>query len=96
MMENCAKGVHISVMLNEAVDALNVRPGGIYVDGTLGRAGHTREILRKGGRVIGIDRDDDALEAVGMTKYAHHEPHRLSGGQKQRVAIAGIIAMCLS
>lgn len=38
-------------------------------------------------------RVDDALTAVGMTKYAHHEPHRLSGGQKQRVAIAGIIAM---
>lgn len=38
-------------------------------------------------------RVDGALETVGMTKYAHHEPHRLSGGQKQRVAIAGIIAM---
>ena len=38
-------------------------------------------------------RVDYALSAVGMTKYAHHEPHRLSGGQKQRVAIAGIIAM---
>lgn len=38
-------------------------------------------------------RVDEALAAVGMTKYAHHEPHRLSGGQKQRVAIAGIIAM---
>lgn len=38
-------------------------------------------------------RVDAALKAVGMTKYAHHEPHRLSGGQKQRVAIAGIIAM---
>lgn len=38
-------------------------------------------------------RVDAALAAVGMTKYAHHEPHRLSGGQKQRVAIAGIIAM---
>ena len=63
-MESGAKGVHISVMLNEAVDALNVKPGGIYVDGTLGRAGHAREILRRGGRVIGIDRDDDALEAV--------------------------------
>ena len=63
-MESCAKGVHISVMLNEAVDALNVKCGGIYVDGTLGRAGHTREILRRGGRVIGIDRDDDALAAV--------------------------------
>lgn len=38
-------------------------------------------------------RVDEALEIVGMTKYAHHEPHRLSGGQKQRIAIAGIIAM---
>lgn len=38
-------------------------------------------------------RVDEALETVGMTKYARHEPHRLSGGQKQRVAIAGIIAM---
>ena len=49
---------HISVMLAEAVDALNVKSGGMYVDGTLGRAGHAREILRRGGRVIGIDRDD--------------------------------------
>ena len=51
-------GGHVSVMLTEAVDALNVKAGGIYVDGTLGRAGHTREILRRGGRVIGIDRED--------------------------------------
>ena len=57
-------GGHVSVMLNEAVDALNVRAGGIYVDGTLGRAGHTKEIIRRGGKVIGIDRDDDALKAV--------------------------------
>lgn len=38
-------------------------------------------------------RVDDAIEAVGMTQYARHEPHRLSGGQKQRIAIAGVIAM---
>ena len=57
-------GGHVSVMLTEAVDALNVREGGVYVDGTLGRAGHTKEILRRGGKVIGIDRDDDALKAV--------------------------------
>ena len=38
-------------------------------------------------------RVDGALETVGMTRYAKHEPHRLSGGQKQRVAIAGLIAM---
>lgn len=39
------------------------------------------------------ERVDRALATVGMTEYAHHEPHRLSGGQKQRVAIAGVIAM---
>lgn len=39
------------------------------------------------------ERVDMALETVGMTAYAHHEPHRLSGGQKQRIAIAGVIAM---
>ena len=55
---------HISVMLTEAIDALNIKEGGVYVDGTLGRAGHTKEILRRGGKVIGIDRDDDALKAV--------------------------------
>ena len=48
---------------------------------------------------LGIPRDelrvrvDEALATVGMSAYAHHEPHRLSGGQKQRVAIAGVIAM---
>ena len=67
-MGACAKGVHISVMLAEAVDALNVQPGGVFVDGTLGRAGHSMEILRRGGRVIGIDRDDDALAAVENLK----------------------------
>ena len=47
--------------------------------------GVPREELRR--------RVDDALETVGMSAYAKHEPHRLSGGQKQRVAIAGILAM---
>ncbi len=40
-----------------------------------------------------VQRVDEALELVGMTKYRHHAPHRLSGGQKQRVAIAGVLAM---
>lgn len=55
---------HISVLLHETVDSLNVKPDGIYVDCTLGGAGHTSLILSKlgkNGRVIGIDRDDDAL-----------------------------------
>ena len=38
---------HVSVLLHEAVDALNIRPEGVYVDGTLGRAGHSREIARR-------------------------------------------------
>lgn len=56
---------HISVLLYETVDSLNVKPDGIYVDCTLGGAGHTSLILSrlgKDGRVIGIDRDDDALQ----------------------------------
>ena len=61
-------GGHASVMLQEAVDALGVKRNGVYVDGTLGRAGHAKEILRRGGKVIGIDRDDDALKAVRAMK----------------------------
>ena len=55
---------HAPVMLREAVDFLAVKPGGRYVDGTLGRAGHASEIGRRGGPVLGIDRDDDALRDV--------------------------------
>lgn len=54
---------HISVMLNEAVDALDIKPDGIYVDGTAGGAGHSREIAKRlnGGRLIALDRDPDAI-----------------------------------
>ncbi len=55
---------HTSVLLTEAVDALRVEKGGLYVDCTLGGGGHTAEILRRGGRVIGIDRDGEAIEAA--------------------------------
>ncbi len=56
---------HVSVLLNETVDSLNIKPDGIYVDCTLGGAGHTSLVLSRlgaNGRVIGIDRDDDALQ----------------------------------
>ena len=56
---------HISVLLYETVDSLNIKSDGVYVDCTLGGAGHTSLILSRlgeNGRVIGIDRDDDALE----------------------------------
>ncbi len=58
---------HISVLLEETVDALNVRSGGIYVDGTLGGAGHSQEIVKRlhgQGRLIGIDQDAAAIEAA--------------------------------
>ena len=57
---------HNSVLLQECIDALNINPNGIYVDGTLGRAGHSREIVKRlsGGRLIGIDRDDVAISAA--------------------------------
>ena len=53
---------HVTVLLEQTVDMLNVRPGGLYVDLTLGGGGHTALILSRGGRVIGIDRDETAIE----------------------------------
>jgi len=57
---------HNPVLLDACIQALQVRSGGVYVDGTLGRAGHSREIARKltTGRLICIDRDDAAIEAA--------------------------------
>ena len=57
---------HKSVLLDECIEALNLRPDGIYVDGTLGRAGHSREIAKHltTGRLICIDRDIAAIEAA--------------------------------
>lgn len=58
---------HISVLLNECLEGLNIRPDGIYVDGTLGGAGHSGQIAKRlsTGRLIGIDRDWVALKAAG-------------------------------
>ncbi len=57
---------HIPIMLNECIENLNIKPNGIYVDGTLGGAGHSSEIVKRlssDGLLIGIDRDTEALEA---------------------------------
>ena len=60
---------HISVLLNETVDNLLAKPGGIYVDGTLGGGGHASEVLKRmngSGRYIGIDQDADAIKAASL------------------------------
>lgn len=57
---------HKSVLLDETIDNLNIRPDGIYVDGTLGGAGHSEQIAKRltSGRLIGIDQDEDAIAAA--------------------------------
>ena len=72
---------HTPVMLNECIEGLNINPDGIYVDGTLGGAGHSKEIakwLSKKGMLIGIVRDEEALKAAkenlkefSNVKYVH-------------------------
>ena len=58
--------IHKPVLLNECIEALHIRPDGVYVDGTLGRAGHSREIAQRltTGRLICIDRDMAAIDAA--------------------------------
>ena len=65
---------HVSVLLQECIDGLDIKPDGIYVDGTLGGAGHSSQIAKRltTGRLIGIDRDPIALEAAGKRL----EPYR--------------------
>jgi 16S rRNA (cytosine1402-N4)-methyltransferase len=67
-MEAVTPRPHATVLLAEAVDALVTAPGGIYVDGTFGRGGHSRLLLERlapEGRLIAIDRDPDAVAAAG-------------------------------
>ena len=71
-MPNEAK--HIPVLLNECIENLNIKPDGIYVDGTLGLGGHSEQILKRldTGRLIGIDRDESAIRRTGerLAQYA--------------------------
>lgn len=55
---------HVSVLLNEAIDGLNIKENGIYVDGTLGGAGHSKELVKRlnHGKLIGIDQDTNAIK----------------------------------
>ena len=73
---------HESVLLRECIDGLNIRPDGVYVDGTLGRAGHSLEIVKAltTGRLIGIDRDSAALEAAPKRLAGHMDKVTLLHG----------------
>ena len=66
-MNNEINFSHKSVLLYECIDALNIKPDGIYVDGTLGGAGHSREIAKRlgdNGMLIAIDQDEDAIKVA--------------------------------
>ena len=68
---------HIPVLLKESCDALCVVRGGVYVDCTLGGGGHTREILERGGNVIGLDQDPDSIARVKQELAQYISSNRL-------------------
>ena len=92
---------HVSVMLMPTVDMLDVREGGVYVDGTLGGGGHSAEILRRlngTGHLYGIDRDNDALAAaLGLPRLSieKFETGRQTPSQEQQQKLAGAFGVSL-
>lgn len=82
-MEDKMEFRHLSVLLDEAVDNLYIRENGVYVDGTLGGAGHSKEIcerLSDTGTLIGIDRDDAAIEAAAKKLAPYGDKVRIVRG----------------
>ena len=72
---------HVSVLLQETVDGLNIKPDGIYIDGTFGRGGHSSLVLSQlgsNGRLIAIDRDPQAIEAA--QRFANDERFQIVHG----------------
>ena len=62
-----SSNAHVPVLLGPVLDGLKIKPGGCYVDGTFGRGGHSKEILKQlgsGGRLIAIDRDPQAIASA--------------------------------
>lgn len=88
-MENISFS-HISVLLAECIDGLDIKPDGIYIDGTCGGAGHSCEIAKRltsGGRLIGIDRDPDAIKAA-TARLAPYNAKVLHGNYSEIEALA--------
>lgn len=96
---------HTSVLLNESIEGLMVKPEGVYVDGTLGGAGHASVVAAKltgKGRLIGIDQDEAAIEAatVRLTPYREHvtivrDNYRNTASVLKELEIPGIDGMLL-
>lgn len=93
---------HKPVLLDECLDALAIRPDGIYLDGTLGRAGHSLEIVKRltTGRLIGVDRDETAIAAARerLAEYADrvtlvHSNFDRVGEILEELGIAGVDGM---
>lgn len=81
---------HVSVMLDECIEGLDIKPNGIYIDGTCGGAGHSCEIakrLTKGGLLLGIDRDPDAI-AAASERLAPYNAKVLKGNFSDMKALA--------
>ena len=95
---------HVSVLLDECIEGLNIKPDGIYVDGTLGGAGHSYHIAERltTGRLIGIDRDPVALKAAGerLSPFADrvtlvHSNFCRMGQVLQELGISGVDGLLL-
>lgn len=95
---------HVSVLLDECIEGLNIKPDGIYVDGTLGGAGHSYHIAERltTGRLIGIDRDPVALKAAGerLSPFANrvtlvHSNFCRMGQVLQELSISGVDGILL-
>ncbi|MEG0804745.1 MAG: 16S rRNA (cytosine(1402)-N(4))-methyltransferase, partial [Pygmaiobacter sp.] len=65
-MKDATEFSHVSVLLRECIEGLNIQPNGIYMDGTAGGAGHSCEIAKRlcGGQLIAFDQDPDAIKAA--------------------------------
>lgn len=77
---------HIPVLLHEVISSLAICKGGHYIDGTLGRAGHACEIIARGGFVLGIDRDEQAINEIVSRKIAGLTICRGNHGDIERIA----------
>jgi len=93
---------HVAVLAQEAIEALNIRSNGIYVDCTYGRGGHSRLILEKlgeGGRLIALDRDPEAVQAASALRDPRflivRSPFSRVGDVLQELGVAGVDGMLL-